>query len=573
VTRFVRLFRLPGLFRLLGLVCVLAHIACGQKGAPLAPIVLLPRPVSEVVVKRIENDIVLQFQVPTLNTDGSGPADLRKIEVYGHTGPLPKPEDFIKYGDRIASIEVKQPPDPAEPGAEGAAGATGVTGAMDAEGALGATGAPDVAGATQKPVSPKQAAEDAAKAGLVEQGWTITVRETLTPKHWEIGPMPPVRPPPPPDPDAPVVVVEKIETPGTVNFDLPQQRNYVLVGVSDSRNKRGPFAGPIQVALLDPLSPPEKIDFTYTADTVSLSWPGRPEDIPMTTPVGLHPRVLGLSAEEAAAAANAPVAPITPVAPVAPAPPLDRETEGTRELYADVETEDTDDVLVAVVPAQTTGAKPKPTPALRPQPPPTPRFGYNVYEAGATGAMGAIGATGATTPAPDASTSALTAQTASVDKPAPTAPVIPINARLLTAPGFADPRVEFGVERCYVVRRVQMVGGIAVESAPSAPTCVTPVDTFPPNPPKSLALIAGGNGVSLLWEGNTEADLGGYLVLRGEAPGDKLSPLTKEPIAETSFLDTTARRGRTYVYRVVAVDRATPPNRSAPSEPVEETIR
>jgi fibronectin type 3 domain-containing protein len=144
---------------------------------------------------------------------------------------------------------------------------------------------------------------------------------------------------------------------------------------------------------------------------------------------------------------------------------------------------------------------------------------------------------------------------------------------LLTAPGFDDPRVEFGVERCYVVRRVQMVGAIAVESAPSAPTCVTPVDTFPPAPPKSLALIAGGNGVSLLWEANTEADLGGYVVLRGEAPGDKLSPLTKEPIAETSFLDTTARRGRTYVYRVVAVDRSTPPNSSAPSEPVEETIR
>ncbi|HET9467356.1 MAG TPA: fibronectin type III domain-containing protein, partial [Vicinamibacterales bacterium] len=97
--------------------------------------------------------------------------------------------------------------------------------------------------------------------------------------------------------------------------------------------------------------------------------------------------------------------------------------------------------------------------------------------------------------------------------------------------------------------------------------------TFPPAPPKSVQHIAAGNGVTLLWEANTESDLGGYLVLRGEAPGDKLSPLTKQPIAETSFLDTTVRRGRTYVYRVVAVDRSTPPNQSAPSEPVEETIR
>ena len=142
-------------------------------------------------------------------------------------------------------------------------------------GATGATGAtPDVAGATGSPA----VAAPAADAGLIEQGWTTSVRETLTPKHREIGPMPPVRPPPPPDPDAPVVVVEKIETPGTVDFDLPPQRYYTIVGVSDSRGKRGPFAGPIQVALLDPLTPPEKIDVIYTADTISLNWPAQPED-------------------------------------------------------------------------------------------------------------------------------------------------------------------------------------------------------------------------------------------------------------------------------------------------------
>ena len=34
------------------------------------------------------------------------------------------------------------------------------------------------------------------------------------------------------------------------------------------------------------------------------------------------------------------------------------------------------------------------------------------------------------------------------------------------------------------------------KSAPSAPKCVTPVDTFPPAAPKSLAHIAGANGVT-----------------------------------------------------------------------------
>ena len=79
--------------------------------------------------------------------------------------------------------------------------------------------------------------------------------------------------------------------------------------------------------------------------------------------------------------------------------------------------------------------------------------------------------------------------------------------------------------------------------------------------------------MSLLWEANTEPDFGGYLVLRGEAPGDKLAPLTQAPISETSFVDTTVRRGRTYVYEVVAVDKSTPANQSTASNRVEETIR
>jgi hypothetical protein len=89
-------------------------VACGQKGPPLAPIVYLPRPVTAVVAKRVENEVVIQFTVPTVNTDNSGPADLRRIEVYAHTGPLPAPTDFLKYGTLIASIPIKQPPPPEE---------------------------------------------------------------------------------------------------------------------------------------------------------------------------------------------------------------------------------------------------------------------------------------------------------------------------------------------------------------------------------------------------------------------------------------------------------------------------
>jgi len=133
--------------------------------------------------------------------------------------------------------------------------------------------------------------------------------------------------------------------------------------------------------------------------------------------------------------------------------------------------------------------------------------------------------------------------------------------------------VTFGVERCFVVRPVDRVDGAVVMGPASPMTCVTPADTFPPAAPQSLAAIAGAGVISLVWDANTEADLAGYLVLRGDAPGDTLRAITPEPVSATTFRDTTVRPGSRYVYVVVAVDRATPQNVSAQSNRVEETAR
>ena len=100
-----------------------------------------------------------------------------------------------------------------------------------------------------------------------------------------------------------------------------------------------------------------------------------------------------------------------------------------------------------------------------------------------------------------------------------------------------------------------MVGAVALESAPSD-VCTTPVDKFPPAAPKGLSAVAGTGVISLIWDANTEQDLAGYLVLRGEAPGDTLQPLMPAPIRETTFRDTTAKPGVRYVYAIVAVDVA-----------------
>jgi hypothetical protein len=75
----------------------------------------------------------------------------------------------------------------------------------------------------------------------------------------------------------------------------------------------------------------------------------------------------------------------------------------------------------------------------------------------------------------------------------------------------------------------------------------------------------------LIWDANSERDLAGYLVLRGEAPGDTLRPITTEPVVAATYRDETARPGTRYVYAIAAVDRAG--NTSEPSNRAEEIAR
>jgi hypothetical protein len=152
-------------------------------------------------------------------------------------------------------------------------------------------------------------------------------------------------------------------------------------------------------------------------------------------------------------------------------------------------------------------------------------------------------------------------------------PPTPLNDKPLDVLIFNHAGAEPGKEQCFVVRSVATVEAAAIESEPSAPICVTPKDTFPPAAPKGLAAVSSAGAINLIWDANTEADLGGYLVLRGEVPGDTLQPLTPQPIQETRFRDATVKPGVRYVYAIVAIDRTIPPNRSPQSGKVEETAR
>jgi hypothetical protein len=160
----------------------------------------------------------------------------------------------------------------------------------------------------------------------------------------------------------------------------------------------------------------------------------------------------------------------------------------------------------------------------------------------------------------------------------------PTNMTLLVTPkdgkdrGKAlDASAVFGHRYEYWVERLihDTVGGKPLEivSAPSNLIRVDVKDVFPPRPPEALAAVAVAEqgAIDLSWSPNTEADLAGYIVYRGEAGGtaERISPANAPVIAPT-YRDAASQAGHTYRYSVSAVDASG--NESARSAEVTETL-
>jgi hypothetical protein len=144
----------------------------------------------------------------------------------------------------------------------------------------------------------------------------------------------------------------------------------------------------------------------------------------------------------------------------------------------------------------------------------------------------------------------------------------PLNVQPLTTPDDLDATAESGQTYRYVVRTVAAAGPPYRESASSNTVVVDAADRFPPAPPAGLVAVQEGNAVRLLWNPGVERDLDGYRVYR--ALGDEAwTRIGGEVVRQPSFLDQGPPQGTVAHYRVTAIDRATPPNESAPSVAVE----
>jgi hypothetical protein len=134
---------------------------------------------------------------------------------------------------------------------------------------------------------------------------------------------------------------------------------------------------------------------------------------------------------------------------------------------------------------------------------------------------------------------------------------------------FKDESVELGKSYVYSVRPVVKTPSGSVEGEDSQPLDVTNADTYPPKPPAEVTAIGSGQGISLVWLPNTEADLAGYWVYRS-GPDKKFQRLQDQLLTTASIIDKSAEKGQTYFYRVKAVDMKG--NESEFSEEVSDTV-
>src|SRR5205814_246539 len=82
-----------------------------------------------------------------------------------------------------------------------------------------------------------------------------------------------------------------------------------------------------------------------------------------------------------------------------------------------------------------------------------------------------------------------------------------------------------------------------------------------PSVPTGLTAI--GNGISLNWNDNTEANLAGYNVYRSTTSGGTYTKLNAALVSTSDYVDTTAPVGVVSYYQVTAVDSSS--NESAPA--------
>jgi fibronectin type 3 domain-containing protein/predicted small lipoprotein YifL len=130
---------------------------------------------------------------------------------------------------------------------------------------------------------------------------------------------------------------------------------------------------------------------------------------------------------------------------------------------------------------------------------------------------------------------------------------------------WLDSTARFGQSYIYGVTALSQTQP-PIESAIASEHEVRYVDRFAPPPPTELVALAETGRVRLVWRPSEAEDVAGYIVYRRAGDGGKFERVTPKPVEAAEYVDTAVAGGRTYTYRVTAVDQAG--NESGPGNEV-----
>jgi hypothetical protein len=105
----------------------------------------------------------------------------------------------------------------------------------------------------------------------------------------------------------------------------------------------------------------------------------------------------------------------------------------------------------------------------------------------------------------------------------------------------------------YLVTAVREVGPPVIESDATPTVYAEFKDLAAPPAPAGVAALVEESAVRIVWDAVEAADLAGYRVYR--TAGGTRTPLNTTPLAESTYRDTSLKRGVTYTYSVSSVDK------------------
>ncbi len=146
---------------------------------------------------------------------------------------------------------------------------------------------------------------------------------------------------------------------------------------------------------------------------------------------------------------------------------------------------------------------------------------------------------------------------------------LPLHEEILIDTWFEDIPEKQDTVYYYSVRAVRAVQGSLIESAASAEIKIVYSDIKPPGIPQALTAIPTADGIVLKWMPKAEQDFAGFNLYRRELPAKEFIRLNEKRISQSSWVDTTARKRKRYIYAVTSVDKSAQANESDFSKPAE----